>query len=117
MRSNVCLCWWSDKTMTTRFALQEASRHRRGAAAMIFALLLPVLIAFIAISVDTSMLAAARARLSTAADAAALAGAQQLANEYRVRGVTDMTSQITAANNSAISFAANNSVFNQSVSL
>jgi Flp pilus assembly protein TadG len=84
---------------------------------MVFALLLPVLIGFIALSVDTSMIAAARAQLSTSADAAALAGAQQLANEYRVRGVTDMTSQITAANNSAIAFAAKNKVFNQPVSL
>jgi len=84
---------------------------------MLFALLLPVLVGFVALSVDSAMLAAARAQLSTAADAAALAGAQQLANEYRVRGVTDMTSQIAAANSSAISFAANNTVFGQPVLL
>ena len=103
--------------MTIRSVLRTASRERRGIAAMLFALLLPVLIGFIALSVDTAMIAAARSQLSTAADSAALAGAQQMANEYRVRGVTDMSSQITAAQNSAVAFAANNKVFNQSVSL
>jgi Flp pilus assembly protein TadG len=103
--------------MAIRSALETAFRGRRGAAAMVFALLLPVLVGFIALSVDTSIIAAARSQLSTAADAAALAGAQQLANEYRVRGVTDMSSQITTANDSAIAFAAKNKVFNQPVSL
>ncbi len=84
---------------------------------MIFALVLPVLLGFVALSVDSAMLAAARAQLGTAADAAALAGAQQLANEYRVRGVTDMSGQITAADNAAVAFAADNKVFNHSVTL
>ena len=103
--------------MTIRSVFRKASRERRGVAVMLFALLMPVLIAFIALSVDTAMIAAARSQLSTAADAAALAGAQQMATEYRVRGVTDMSSQITAAQNSAVAFGANNKVFNQSVSL
>jgi hypothetical protein len=84
---------------------------------MLFGVMLPLLIGFAAISVDSSVIAQAQAQLSTAADAAALAGAQQLANEYRVRGTTDLTSTIAAANTQAAAFAAANNVLGSGVTL
>jgi hypothetical protein len=79
--------------------------------------MLPVFLGFVALSVDTAALAVARGQLSTAADASALAAAQNLANEYRVRGVSDMTSQIATANSTAASFAQANFVLGNGVSL
>src|SRR5262249_25417167 len=55
--------------------------------------------------------------LSTASDAAALAGAQQLATEYRVRGITDLTTTIAAANTKAAAFATANKVLGSGVTL
>jgi hypothetical protein len=71
--------------------------------AVLFAVTLPALVGFIALAVDISLIAVARSQLSTAADAAALAGAYQLATENRVQGGTDLTAETTAANNSAVS--------------
>jgi Flp pilus assembly protein TadG len=70
-----------------------------------FGLMLPVFIGFVALAVDTSMIAVARSQLSTAADSAALAGAVQLATENRVRGATTLHAEMTAANSQAVSFA------------
>ncbi|MFO0891497.1 MAG: pilus assembly protein TadG-related protein [Isosphaeraceae bacterium] len=77
---------------------------------VLFGMMLPVFIGFVALAVDVSMIAVARNQLSTAADAAALAGAQQLASENRVRGTTDLAAEMTAANNLAQSFAQANRV-------
>jgi Flp pilus assembly protein TadG len=88
--------------------IHYAARHPRGAAAVMFGVMLPVFIGFAALSVDTAMITVARSQLSTAADAAALAGAWQLATENRVRGATDLTTEITAANNQAVAFATPN---------
>jgi Flp pilus assembly protein TadG len=77
---------------------------------VIFAMVLPALIGFAALSVDMSLVTVARSQLSTAADAAALAGAMQLATENRVRGGTDLTAELTAANYKAVSLAISNSV-------
>jgi Flp pilus assembly protein TadG len=85
-------------------------RDHRGVAAVLFGVLLPVLIGFAALAVDTSLIAVARGQLSTAADSAALAGAQQLASENRVRGATTLTTEITGANNQSLAFAQKNSV-------
>jgi Flp pilus assembly protein TadG len=73
-----------------------------------FGLMLPVFIGFVSLAVDISMIAVARAQLSTAADSAALAGAQQLATESRVRGATTLTPEITASNTEALAFAQDN---------
>jgi hypothetical protein len=75
---------------------------------MMFGLMLPVFIGFVALAVDTSMIAVARSQLNTASDAAALAGAQQLATENRVRGATALPAEITASNNQALAFAQSN---------
>src|SRR5215831_18933678 len=93
-----------------RSFIPRAFGHPRGTVAVLFATMLPVLIGFAALSVDTSLIAVARSQLSTAADAAALAGAMQLATENRVRGGTDLTAEITAANNQAVVFATTNHV-------
>lgn len=77
-----------------------------------FGLMLPVFIGFAALSVDTSMIAVAQAQLRTAADAAALAGAQQLVSEGRVRGATNLSTEMTAANSRAQTFAQKNLVLN-----
>ncbi len=103
--------------MTVRNVLQWGRLRRRGVAALLFGLLLPLLIGFASLSVDTAVLATARAQLSTTADAAALAAAQQLASEYRVRGITDLTSTIAAANTQAAAFASANLVLGQGVTL
>jgi Flp pilus assembly protein TadG len=93
-----------------RSSLYSSVRDHRGAAAILFGALLPVLIGFTALAVDTSMIAVARGQLGTAADSAALAGAQQLATENRVRGATTLTGEITGANNQSLAFAQKNSV-------
>lgn len=85
-------------------------QNRRGAAAVIFAVALPAVLGFVALSVDLSMVAVARSQLSTAADAAALAGAAALATENRVRGGTSLTAEITAANSQAVALATPNHV-------
>src|SRR5947208_668643 len=93
-----------------RLVTCKAARFRRGAAAVMFGLMLPVFIGIVSLSVDTSMIAVARGQLSTAADSAALASAMALATENRVRGATTLTSEITTANNQALAFAQKNTV-------
>lgn len=93
-----------------RYRVRYARRHRRGAVAVIAAALLPAFIGFAALSTDTAVIAVARSQMSTAADAAALAGAMQLASENRVRGATSLTTEITAASNQAVSLATSNPV-------
>src|SRR5262245_61311045 len=90
--------------------IRSPFRNRRAMAAVLFAATLPVLIGFTALSVDTSIVAVARSQMSTAADAAALAGALKLATENRVRGATDLTTEIGAANTQAVSLATANRV-------
>ncbi|SIO23916.1 Putative Tad-like Flp pilus-assembly [Singulisphaera sp. GP187] len=94
--------------------IQSSSRvrMRRGVAALLFALLLPVIMGMLALSVDLALIAVARNQLSTAADAAALAGAIKLASENRTRGATNLSVELAAANGQAQSFAQTNSVLN-----
>jgi Flp pilus assembly protein TadG len=101
--------------MIARKIVHQARRHRRGVAAMLFAFLLPVLVGFVGLSVDSGVLALARGQLSTAADSAALAGARQLASDRRVQGVTDLGPEIAAANSQAVAFALSNRVLGQGV--
>ncbi len=90
--------------------IRHAVRRPRGAAAVVVGALLPVFIGFAAFSTDLAIVATARSQMSTAADAAALAGAMQLATENRVRGATTLTAEITAANNQAVALATDNHV-------
>jgi Flp pilus assembly protein TadG len=92
--------------------LPRALRRRRGAAALFFGVMLPMFVGLVALSVDLSVVAVARNQLSCAADAAALAGAQKLADDYRLQGITNLTSEINAANTAATQFAQDNLVLN-----
>lgn len=97
-----------------RYLKSKSPAFRRGIVAVMFGLLLPVFIGFVALAVDTAMVAVARSQLSTASDAAALAGAMQLADENRVRGATNLTTEISAANTQSVSFAQANKVLGAS---
>src|SRR4051794_14589784 len=89
-------------------------RSRRGIAALLFGIMLPLFLGFAALSVDVGLVAVARSQLNTASDAAALAGARKLADDYRLRGITDLSSEITAANAASTQFAQANTVIGQS---
>jgi Flp pilus assembly protein TadG len=93
-----------------RSLVLRVKRHRRGATAVVAAALLPAFIGLAALATDTAVVAVARSQMSTAADAAALAGAMQLATEDRVQGATSLTAEITAANTQAVSLATSNRV-------
>jgi Flp pilus assembly protein TadG len=89
-----------------------AVRRRRGIAAVMFGVLLPVFLGLTTLAVDVAVLALARGQLRTGADAAALAGAMKLADENRTRGATDLTTEITAANAQAAALGQDNLVLN-----
>jgi Flp pilus assembly protein TadG len=93
-----------------RSVVSRVLEHPRGGVAPMFAVLLPLLVGFVALAVDVATIAVARSQLSTAADAAALAGAVQLATENRVQGGTNLTAEISASNNQAIALGSANYV-------
>lgn len=95
----------------------RAAWIRGGTVLVLFAVFLPLMLSFITLAVDTSVLAVARSQLSTTADAAALAGAMQLASENRLRGATDISTEMTAARSRAITLAGANKVLGQSAIL
>ena len=88
----------------------QIRKSRRGMAAVLVAVLLPVFIGMLALSVDVAVLSVARSQMSTAADAAALAGALELATENRVRGSTNLSDEINAANTQAVALATDNRI-------
>src|SRR5579864_6752034 len=88
------------------------ARKRLGKILVMTAILLPAMMAFMALSADLSVIAAGKAQLSTVSDAAALAGAMKLADERRVRGATDLTPEISAAQAQAKTIAQDNLVLN-----
>lgn len=93
------------------------SGRLKGATIVILAALLPVILGGLALSVDTAVIATARAQLSTVADAAALAGARKLATSQRLGGGTVSTADIAAAHNEAIAAAGRNKVLGTSALL
>jgi hypothetical protein len=85
----------------------------RGKTLVFVALLLPAIMAFMALAVDIAVIAASRAQLNTVADAAALAGAMKLADEFRVRSTTtSVAPEIAAAQAAAQATGQANSVLN-----
>ncbi len=86
---------------------------RKGYTITMFALLLPVTVGFVALCVDTAMVGVAQGNLQTAADGGALAGAQQLADDYRLQGISDLTNEVAAANAKAQSIGQANYVLGQ----
>jgi hypothetical protein len=100
----------------------EKSRSRsptmsRGMSLMLTALVLPAMFAFVSVAVDTAILATARAQLKTVADAAALAGAMQLADNVRIQGSTNLSPEITNAQTRAQAAGQANSVLGQAAVL
>jgi hypothetical protein len=63
--------------------------------------------------VDVAIITTARAQLKTVADAAAMAGAYQLADNYRVRGGTNLTTEVSNAQSLAKSTGQANKVLGQ----
>jgi hypothetical protein len=75
------------------------------------ALMVPVTFGGMAISIDVGVQTVARAQLMTAADAAALAGATQLANDLRISPIyTGMPGDVANAQSQATLFAQSNMV-------
>lgn len=81
---------------------------------MLSAVMLPVFIGTMALSIDAGVIALARSQLMTAADASALAAAARLASDRRLQGVTDLSPEMTAGDSAAIAFGAANSVIGKS---
>ena len=69
----------------------KSRENRRGALAVLFALLLPVLLIMVSFTTDMAMMASAKGQLGTASDAAALAGAAKLISSNRIAGSSDPT--------------------------
>jgi hypothetical protein len=86
------------------------------------AILLTAFMAFVALAVDLGVIAIAHAQLQTVADAAALAGARQLAGDWRLTTnsttlATGMTAAMTAARAKAIAIGQANSVLNHAAQI
>lgn len=103
--------------------LNRSAVKRRGAISVLSALLLVIVFAFVAFSVDTGLISRTQSSLQTAADAAALAAAQELASavyeagEAGGNGGVDLSEQaVAAARQVAVDVAAANGTFIQSAS-
>jgi hypothetical protein len=78
------------------------------------ALLLVAMLSFVALAVDIGIIATAQAQLKTVTDAAALAGARQLASDRRISTtITNLTPETNAARTQAIAIGQANSVLGQ----
>jgi Flp pilus assembly protein TadG len=89
--------------------------RRRGAILVLAALMMVVLLGFVALAVDIGVLAGARAQLKTVADSAALAGVRELADDSRLGSTLSKVATLAqAASTRAIAFGQANSVLNQS---
>ncbi len=88
-------------------------RVPRGVSLAMSALLTPVLVGFLAVSVDTALLATGRNQLRTAADAGALAGAVNLIDQYNKYGTSSVSTQIASAQAQARAIGQSNKVLGQ----
>ncbi len=100
-----------------RYRQRSRVRTPRGKLLVMTAILMPVLTGCLAIAVDIAVVATARSALPNAAGAAALAGVMQLATENRVRGSSDLSSEMANAQTQAIQLASLNSTLGQSTIL
>jgi Flp pilus assembly protein TadG len=86
----------------------------RGMVLVLAALLLVAMLSFVALAVDIGVIATAQAQLKTVTDAAALAGARQLASDRRISTtITNLTPETNAARTQAIAIGQANSVLGQ----
>lgn len=98
--------------MNRNRAISKSSR--RGAVAVLVALLLIPILAFVALSIDIGWITMTRAELQSAADSAAAAGAQQLMSgvvQYNLPGASQ-GSIVSTAKTTAISYATQYTGFN-----
>ncbi len=89
--------------------------QRRGAVTVLVAFLLVPFTAMVAFAIDIAWIVQARSDLQAAADAAALAGAEQLMSgfvQYSLPGQTTQSSIINAAESSAKTYAKNFAGYN-----
>jgi Flp pilus assembly protein TadG len=99
---------------TPRGKLGRAKR-RRGAVAVLMAFLAVPFLAMVAFAVDIAWIVQSRSDLQNAADAAALAGAEQLMDglvQYSLPGQTQQSTILTTAETSAKSYAKNFASYN-----
>lgn len=90
------------------------ARKRRGKILVLTAALMPVLVGGVALTVDTGVLGVGRAQVRTASDAAALAGALELAAPARLMSnQVDMTTLIANAQSAATARGQSNAVLGQ----
>jgi Flp pilus assembly protein TadG len=95
--------------------IQPGRRERRGAVAVLLAILLIPLLAMVAFAVDLAWVTVTKADLQHAADSAALAGAGQLMNgyvQYYLPGQTQQSSVLSTTQTSAKTYAKNFASYN-----
>lgn len=90
---------------------------RRGAIAVVAALVLVLMLGFAALAVDLMVICVARAQLRTTADSAALAGATKLVSEDRLRGSANLVKEMASARSAARDLARRNPVLNVALDL
>ncbi|MBI3469117.1 MAG: hypothetical protein HY000_39435 [Planctomycetes bacterium] len=88
----------------------DKGTRRGGAVVVLVALLLVVFMVMVASAIDLGMVTLARTELQASADAAALAGAWELLDEDRLKGTPNLTTEIAAARQKAVDYAALNNV-------
>ncbi len=98
-----------------RGVLSRESRRRRGAAIILAAFLMGVLVSMLALSIDIGYIAASKAEARRTTDAAALAGAWQLVDSASPNGNT--SDLLSGVNNAAKNMASLNLVCNLAPSL
>ncbi len=98
-----------------RGSLSREARRRRGAAIILAAFLMGVLVSMLALSIDIGYIAASKAEARRTADAAALAGAWQMVDSAAQSG--NSSASLDAVNDAAKNIASLNLVCNSAPSL
>jgi Flp pilus assembly protein TadG len=88
----------------------DAIRRLRGATLVLTAVMMPIIMGLLALSVDTAVVGVAKSQLQSAADSASIAGAIGLASQQRLQVGTVGAYEISAAQNNATRFALANKV-------
>lgn len=91
---------------------RAAGRTSRGKILVLTVIMIPAIMGFMALSTDVAVIATARSQLQIVSDAAALSGAMKLADDRRVQGPTDLSTEISGAQAQAKVVAQDNHVLN-----
>ncbi len=105
----------SERSIKRRSTHQTRARSRRGALTVLVALLLIPFLGMVAFAVDMAWIVQSRSDLQNAADAAALAGAEQLTSgsvQYSLAGQTQQGTILANAESSATTYAKNFASYN-----